>query len=596
MRIEVAARRLCLLLVSFALAQAEAGTIYVSTQGNDSNPGTYSQPFRTITQAYSLATAGTTIVVMPGLYTDYTSGWGIHLGASGTASSPIILRSQTPGAAVIDGLNASDRNVCFYIDGNYNILDGFEIKNGPEGGITIWANNNSILHCNIHNNGNQASTSTQGRDGIYSSEGTSGNRYSGNLIRDNGRAGSNLDHGLYLCGQNELVNNNIIVGNTACGIQVAGYTTVSNLKIYNNVIALNGTEGIILWQSLSGVDIRNNVIAQNGHWGIGSWDAHGSGVVVDHNIVYGNALGNLNFTDGGSDYSYSLGTISYSDPKLANTSSSTLFDAHLQASSPGIQAGLNLYSTFTFDLAGATRPASGAWDLGVYVYGATSTTNTTSGGSGTSSSTGTPTVTVTATVPTAVIGTTNFGVLTFQRTGSTSSPLVVNYSLSGTAVRWDDYRQADTGGMPSAITIPAGASSYAMTIWAVGNETQANPEYFTLALSPDASYQVGSLNSATMNLSTVAASNGSGTSGTGTSGSATNPTFVVGISKSANGMTLSWNSVAGKTYRIAYKDSLSATSWTDSGANVTATATVTSWTDSTAAAVAQRYYSIYAAN
>ena len=59
-------------------------------------------------------------MVMAGTYTDYSSGWGIHLGNSGTASSPIILKSQTPGAAVIDGQNASDRNVGFYIDGNYN--------------------------------------------------------------------------------------------------------------------------------------------------------------------------------------------------------------------------------------------------------------------------------------------------------------------------------------------------------------------------------------------------------------------------------------------------------------------------------------------
>src|SRR5215469_4498629 len=138
--------KLFLLIMLLGLARAESATLYVSTQGSDSYPGTASQPFRTITHAYSLAGPGTTILVAPGTYTDYSSGWGLHLGASGTASSPIILRSQTPGAAVIDGLNASDRNVCFFIDGNYNIVDGFEIRNGPSGGITIWANNNQIFN------------------------------------------------------------------------------------------------------------------------------------------------------------------------------------------------------------------------------------------------------------------------------------------------------------------------------------------------------------------------------------------------------------------------------------------------------------------
>jgi len=583
------------MLTAFALARAEAGIIYVSTQGSDSNPGTSTQPFRTITHAYGVATAGTTILVAPGLYTDYTSGWGIHLGKSGTASSPIVLRSQTPGAAVIDGLNASDRNVCFYIDGNYNMVDGFEIKNGPKGAITIWANYNSILNCNIHNNGNQPNSSTQGRDGVYSSEGTSGNRYSRNIIRDNGRAGSNLDHGLYLCGQNELVNNNVIVGNTACGVQVAGYTTVSNLKIYNNVIAFNGTEGIILWQALSGVDIRNNIIYRNGHWGVGSWDAHGSGVVVDQNLSCGNGSGNFNFRDGGSDVSYSLGTTSYNDPKLVNVSSTTSFDGHLQSDSPAIRMGANLSSYFTVDKDGTARAASGPWDLGAYVYGSTSTggtggsTGSTGTGTTTNSGSGTtlPIVTVTAPVPKAVIGSTSFGVITFHRTGSTASPLTVNYSLTGTAVKWDDYRRAGSGDMPLAIAIPAGASSYSMSIWAVGNETHASPEYFTLTLSATSSYQVGSPNSATMTLVT------GGVASTGTS---TNPDVLVDISKSDNGMTLTWNSVPGTTYRVGFKSTLNDPHWTDLSNDLIAADAATSWTDLTSGAATQRYYAVYAAS
>ena len=174
---------------------AEGAALYVSTGGSDSNPGTAAQPFRTITRAYSAASAGSTILVAPGTYTDYSSGWGIHLGASGTASAPIVLRSQSPGAAVIDGQNASDRNVCLYMDGNYNIVDGFEIKNGPHGGITIWANNNKIVNCNIHNNGNASPGSSGGQDGVYSAEGTGGNIYSANYIHHNGRSGSSSSRG-----------------------------------------------------------------------------------------------------------------------------------------------------------------------------------------------------------------------------------------------------------------------------------------------------------------------------------------------------------------------------------------------------------------
>jgi hypothetical protein len=359
--------RVIFLFPALALFQVQATDLYVSTQGSDTNPGTSGQPLRTITYAYSLAAAGDCILVQPGVYTDYSSGWGLHLGANGTLSNPIILKSQVKGGAVIEALNASDGNQAVYLDGSYNVVDGFEIRNGLNGGIFISGNNNQILNCEIHNNGNPPSTGTDGKDGVYSESSASGNIYFANSIHDNGTPGSNFDHGLYLCGQNESVINNVVYGNAAGGLQVAGYTTVSNLRIYNNVMAFNGTSGIILWQSLSGVDIRNNIFYQNGHWGVGSYDAHGSGVVLDHNLSYGNLYGDFNLTDGGSNYSYSQGTSLLVAPRLVNTSLAG-FDAHFSAGSPGIGAGVNLSSVFSTDKDGVARPASENWDLGAYQY------------------------------------------------------------------------------------------------------------------------------------------------------------------------------------------------------------------------------------
>jgi hypothetical protein len=370
MRREATVGRLGVLVLGtlLGLLRAQAADLYVSTQGNDSNPGTSAQPLRTITRAYSLAGAGTTIIVMPGVYTDYTTGWGIRLGRSGTASSPIVLKSQVRGKAVIDGGNASDRNVCLYIDGSFNVVDGFEIRNGPNGGIKIWSNGNRILNNEIHHNGNPASTSTNGKDGIYSSKGTRDNYYAGNYIHDNGRTGSNLDHGLYLCGQNEVIINNILFRNASSGIQIAGYSTVSGMKVYNNVMAYN-KDGVILWLALSGVDIKNNIIYKNWRDGIHSYDAHGGGVTLDRNIIYGSGAVNLNLTGGGSDYSYTLGGNPNTDPLFVNPASAS-FDPHLSGASPAIKAGLNFYSLFTTDRDGAARPATGAWDLGPYVTAA----------------------------------------------------------------------------------------------------------------------------------------------------------------------------------------------------------------------------------
>jgi hypothetical protein len=352
-------------------ALSPAADFYVSVTGSDTNAGTLTQPFRTISYAYGKASAGTTLHVLPGTYTDYTPNWGIHLGKSGTAANPIVLRSETRGAAIVDGQNASNGNVCFYIDGSYNTVDGFVIRNGLNGGVSIWANGNRVINNEIHHNGNNPSTSPNGRDGIYSNDGTANNYYANNSIHDNGRSGSNLDHGLYLCGQNETVINNLLFRNASSGLQIAGYTSVVNLKVYNNVMAWNGKQGIILWMKLNGVDIKNNIIYHNAQYGVHSYAAHGRGVVFDHNLVYGNGSGSYDpFNGNGSDYTYTLGKTINADPCLADQTSAS-FDAHLLSGSPAIAAGLNLSSSFSADLNGAHRPASGAWDLGVYVHAVT---------------------------------------------------------------------------------------------------------------------------------------------------------------------------------------------------------------------------------
>ncbi len=470
---------LCLNL-TVALSSTLAADLYVSIQGSDANPGTSAQPFRTITYAYGRASAGTTIHVLPGVYYDYTSGWGIHLGNSGTAASPIVLRSEVRGGAIIDGQNAADRNQGFYIDGSYNTVDGFVIRNCTLGGISIWANGNRIINNEIHHNGTPASTSTNGRDGVYSSEGTSGNFYGANSIHDNGRAGSNLDHGLYLCGANETVINNLLFRNAGSGLQIAGYTTVSNMKVYNNVMAWNGTTGIILWMALSGVDIKNNIIWQNGHYGVGCYEATGSGVVADHNLCYANSYGNYDWSGGGtSSLSYTLGTTLSVDPGFVNGTSAG-FDPHLASGSPCIGAGLNLYSVFTTDLNGTARSSTGAWTLGAYVSGSANTAPTISSIANQSTTTGSSIGPLAFTVGDAQ---TSAGSLTVS--GSSSNPTLVpraNIVLGG------------SGSSRTATVTPAsGQTGSAAITLTVSDGSLSNSTSFTLAvngLTPPVALQI----------------------------------------------------------------------------------------------------------
>jgi hypothetical protein len=324
--------------------------------------------YSTIRAAYDACNPGDTIIVADGTY--YNED--LYLQKSGTASAPIKIQAANTWGAVIDAQNQDPGNggQVIYIEASYITIQGFELKNGQQGGITIApgasaANHNQILQNLIHNNGNTYN-GPYGQDGIYSDPNTSDNSYIGNFIRDNGRVSlnSHLDHGLYLSGDNEFVANNLIAANSAYGIQVSGANnTVSNLKIYNNVLVNSyNTSGIMLWASVSGVDIANNIIYGNADNGIKTSACHGSGVTIRNNLFYNNPNGAWDMTYNGSDVSYSTsGNITNSDPLFVNWWS----DWHLQTGSPAINAGLTL-STVPTDFDGVSRPQGGVYDIGAY--------------------------------------------------------------------------------------------------------------------------------------------------------------------------------------------------------------------------------------
>jgi hypothetical protein len=105
----------------------------------------------------------------------------------------------------------------------------------------------------------------------------------------------------------------------------------------------------------------------------------------------------------------------------------------------------------------------------------------------------------------------------------------------------------------------------------VGAETVA------LALSPNAGYTLGSAGNATV---TIAGNS-----------------VPSALNKAAgNNRQITWSSVPGKIYRVASKNSLADTSWTNLSGLLTATSTTTSYTDTTANKATQRYYIAYVVN
>src|SRR5690606_37377127 len=81
------------------LTPAYKATLYVATDGSDSNDGrSEARPLRSISRAASLARAGDVVWVRGGVYSE-----AVDFRESGTVSKPIVFESYPGECAIIDG-------------------------------------------------------------------------------------------------------------------------------------------------------------------------------------------------------------------------------------------------------------------------------------------------------------------------------------------------------------------------------------------------------------------------------------------------------------------------------------------------------------
>jgi Right handed beta helix region len=113
--------------LSGAFAQSNS-SFYVSTTGNDSNPGTQTAPWRTIQHAADTVRAGSTVNVLGGVYEELVS-----INKSGNAADGFITFRSYPGeTAVLDAehFTPAGRSAVLTIQSkSYVRIEGFEIRN-----------------------------------------------------------------------------------------------------------------------------------------------------------------------------------------------------------------------------------------------------------------------------------------------------------------------------------------------------------------------------------------------------------------------------------------------------------------------------------
>ena len=368
-------------------------TFFTATDGNDSNPGTRSQPFRTIGHAVPLLEAGDLLFIRQGEYREYVSTVSSPLGGGSGWDRPIVVAGM-PGETVV--IRPPDRqgsepliNLSFprqqYLvfdnlvldaqdatlplrsqsrDGkdslpNHIRLINCELANSKGSAVFLAGEDHQFINCRIHDNGHSSKDHglhvgggkniIHGCDiyhnfgsGIYLysdfQETASNNVIRGNRIHDNGPSDGTSSEapGIALnTGRKNLLYDNVIWGNP-CGIVVDNQGCEE--RIFNNTVCGNRGPGIAIGKDKETHDneVRNNILFRNREPNLLNLSKT---TTADHNTVDSNPH--------------------FREPAIN--------DFHLQADSPAIDTGVKIPEVRS-DHDGIPRPQGKEYDRGAYEY------------------------------------------------------------------------------------------------------------------------------------------------------------------------------------------------------------------------------------
>lgn len=131
------------------------GDFYVSNMGNDTNPGTYQQPFYNLQKAIDLAQPGNTIYVR-GSGGTFTYTPTIRIDHSGTALAPIKIFAYPGEHPVLDfvnqALDSANRGILVTTNANYWYIKGLEILRAGDNAIKVEGSHNTFELLVLHHN------------------------------------------------------------------------------------------------------------------------------------------------------------------------------------------------------------------------------------------------------------------------------------------------------------------------------------------------------------------------------------------------------------------------------------------------------------
>jgi Right handed beta helix region len=220
--------------VSAAFGQTDS-SFFVSTTGNDSNPGTQTAPWRTIQHAADVARAGSTVTVRGGVYEELVSIKG-----SGNATDGYITFRSYPGeTAVLDAAHfAPDgrSSILTIHNQSYVRIEGFELRNYRTAEHRLTPLGISVMGAGSHiellkNNVHHIEQNFQGRDAP-------------------GRGGNGFGIAVYGTDAKTPISELVIDGNEVHHLKTGSSESlvvngnVTNFRITHNVVHDNNNIGI----------------------------------------------------------------------------------------------------------------------------------------------------------------------------------------------------------------------------------------------------------------------------------------------------------------------------------------------------------------
>lgn len=238
-----------MLTIVTIVMKGNATNYYVASNGDDSYPGTFAQPWKTIQKAASTASAGDTVFILGGVYRER-----VALQRSGLPSQFIAFVSYQQQNATIDGAGITVPQYSGLLDlsgQNYIVISGLRVINSNEAGILADGTQHIVIErCSTYN------TASSGI-GVWNSADA--------VIRNN-RVERACTNGMQEC------------------ISVAGTAT---FDVYENFVVNCKKEGICPKDGSSDGKVHGNTIDSTEHVGIyvDAWDKHTFNIDVYNNVV-----------------------------------------------------------------------------------------------------------------------------------------------------------------------------------------------------------------------------------------------------------------------------------------------------------------------